>query len=71
MTDGPSPTNLKPVSEFTEEDLAVYDQHLEVSFFWGTRQRFKAWRERRALARSVAEGDAVAAGEIDPGDGSV
>lgn len=69
MPEPSRPQALKPVSESTEEDLAAYDQHLELSFFWHTRQRFKAWRKRRALARRMANGDAVAAGEITERDG--
>jgi hypothetical protein len=71
MTDPRPDHGLKPVSEFTEEDLAEYDFHLEVPFFYATRQRLKAWRKRRALAKHAADGDALAAGEIAEGDGSV
>jgi hypothetical protein len=69
MTDMSPPTELKPIAEYTDEDLAAYDRHIEVPFFWFTRQRFKAWRTRRALARRVADGDAVAPGEVAERDG--
>jgi hypothetical protein len=61
----------KPVSEFTEEDLAAYDFHLEVPYFHETRKRFKAWRAKRASSRRAAHGDPVAAGEVGQGPGSV
>ncbi len=71
MTTSREIRDAKPVSEFTDEDFAAYDFPIEVPFFWGTRQRFKAWRKRRALAKRVAGGDALAAREVAEGDGSV
>lgn len=71
MATSPEIRASKPISEFTEEDWAAFDQYIETPFFWETWQRFKAWRKRRALARRVADGDAVAASEVDAGDGSV
>jgi hypothetical protein len=71
MTTSREIRDAKPVSEFTEEDFAAYDQYIEVPFFWGTYQRVKAWRKRRALAKHAADGDPLAAGEVAEGDSTI
>jgi hypothetical protein len=58
----------KPLSEYTEEDIAAFDQFIEVPFFWGTRERIRIWRKRRALTRRAAQGDALAARELAESD---
>jgi hypothetical protein len=62
---------IQLIPDFTEEDLAALDSHLEVPYFYETRKRFKAWRARRASSKCDTNGDAVAAGEVAQGPGSV